>query len=142
MPPKSESKLPAVRPETRAAVREAQALVSQAFKTALRTNLAALACAGLYTYASAQRFWEHKGRRWWARTRAFAKTAYLALQEDAFGADHHIETHDLDAALQGSAPLLAIPATPEEVDRLVRHRPRLPAGATAGHSPKKKEHAS
>lgn len=126
MPTKPSSTLPAVRPETRAAVREAQGLVAQALKSAIRTNLAVLACAGLYTYASAQRFWERRGRRWWARARAFAKTAYLALQEDAFGADLHIETHNLDAALEGSAPLLAIPATPEEVDQMVERRRALP----------------
>lgn len=120
--PKKSSTLPAIRPETQAAVREAGHMISQALKSAIRTNLAALACAGLYAYASSQRFWERKGRSWWAKTRAFAKTAYLALQEDAFGADLHIETHNLDIMLEGSAPRLSIPPSPEEVDRMVTHR--------------------
>jgi hypothetical protein len=116
----SKPNLPAIRPETRAALHEAQTMVGQALRSAIRTNLAFLACAGLYTYASAQRFWETRGRSWWAQARAFAKTAYLALQEDAFGADIHIETHNIDAMLHGQAPLLAIPPTPEAVDALVR----------------------
>ncbi|BDV01650.1 hypothetical protein TDMWS_17350 [Thermodesulfomicrobium sp. WS] len=121
--PQKPPTLPAIRPETHAAVREARHMVSQALKSAIRTNLAALACAGLYAYASSQRFWERKGRSWWAKARAFAKTAYLALQEDAFGADLHIETHNLDSMLEGSAPLLAIPPSPQEVDRMVtRHK--------------------
>jgi hypothetical protein len=114
-------------------------MVSQALKSAIRTNLAALACAGLYAYASSQRFWERKGRSWWAKTRAFAKTAYLALQEDAFGADLHIETHNLDTMLEGSAPLLTIPPSPEDVDRMVtRHQPpkgpRTSSSSKAGRS--------
>lgn len=95
-------------------------MVRKAFVTAIKTNLAFLACSGLYAYRSGQRFWEQKGSSWWARTRAFSKTAYLALQEDAFGSDIHIETLDLDKVLEGSRPTLAIPSTPEAVDDLIR----------------------
>lgn len=112
--------LPAVRPETQLAFQEARSMVRKAFVTAIKTNLAFLACSGLYAYRSGQRFWEQKGSSWWARTRAFSKTAYLALQEDAFGSDIRIETLDLDKVLEGSRPTLSIPATPEAVDDLIR----------------------
>jgi hypothetical protein len=112
--------LPAVRPETQLAFQEARGMVRKAFVTAIKTNLAFLACSGLYAYRSGQRFWEQKGSSWWARTRAFSKTAYLALQEDAFGSDIRIETLDLDKVLEGSRPTLSIPATPEAVDDLIR----------------------
>jgi hypothetical protein len=111
--------LPAVRPETQLAFQEARSMVRKAFVTAIKTNLAFLACSGLYAYRSGQRFWEQKGSSWWARTRAFSKTAYLALQEDAFGSDIRIETLDLDKVLEGSRPTLSIPATPEDVDDLI-----------------------
>lgn len=115
--------LPAVRPETQLAFQEAKSMVGKAFVTAIKTNLAFLACSGMYAYRSGQRFWEQKGSAWWARTRAFSKTAYLALQEDAFGSDIRIETLDLDKVLEGGQPTLAIPATPEEVDNLIVKKP-------------------
>ena len=94
-------------------------MVGKAFVTAIKTNLAFLACSGMYAYRSGQRFWEQKGSSWWARTRAFSKTAYLALQEDAFGSDITITTLDLDRILEEGTPTLSIPATPEDVDALV-----------------------
>jgi hypothetical protein len=112
--------LPAVRQETQLAFQEAKSMVGKAFVTAIKTNLAFLACSGMYAYRSGQRFWEQKGSAWWARTRAFSKTAYLALQEDAFGSDIRIKTLDLDNILEGGQPTLSIPATPEEVDDLVK----------------------
>ncbi len=112
--------LPAVRQETQLAFQEAKSMVGKAFVTAIKTNLAFLACSGMYAYRSGQRFWEQKGNAWWARTRAFSKTAYLALQEDAFGSDIRIETLDLDKVLEGGQPTLSIPATPEEVDDLIK----------------------
>jgi hypothetical protein len=115
--------LPAVRQETQLAFQEAKSMVGKAFVTAIKTNLAFLACSGMYAYRSGQRFWEQKGSAWWARTRAFSKTAYLALQEDAFGSDIRIETLDLDKVLEGKQPTLAIPATPEEVDDLIVKKP-------------------
>ena len=115
--------LPAVRPETQLAFQEAKNMVGKAFVTAIKTNLAFLACSGMYAYRSGQRFWEQKGSAWWARTRAFSKTAYLALQEDAFGSDIRIETLDLDRVLEGGQPTLSIPATPEEVDDLIVKKP-------------------
>lgn len=115
--------LPAVRPETQLAFQEAKSMVGKAFVTAIKTNLAFLACSGMYAYRSGQRFWEQKGNAWWARTRAFSKTAYLALQEDAFGSDIRIETLDLNKVLEGGQPTLSIPATPEEVDDLIVKKP-------------------
>lgn len=115
--------LPAVRQETQLAFQEAKSMVGKAFVTAIKTNLAFLACSGMYAYRSGQRFWEQKGSAWWARTRAFSKTAYLALQEDAFGSDIRIETLDLDKVLEGGQPTLSIPATPEEVDDLIVKKP-------------------
>lgn len=94
-------------------------MVEKAFVTAIKTNLAFLACSGMYAYRSGQRFWEQKGSSWWARTRAFSKTAYLALQEDAFGSDITITTLNLDRILEEGAPTLSIPPTPEAVDELV-----------------------
>jgi len=96
-------------------------MVRKAFVTAIKTNLAFLACSGMYAYRSGQRFWEQRGSSWWARTRAFSKTAFLAIREDAFGSDITITTLDLDRALEGE-PTLSIPATPEEVDELVRKK--------------------
>lgn len=94
-------------------------MVGKAIVTAIKTNLAFLACSGLYAYRSGQRFWEGKGSAWWAKTRAFTKTAYLALQEDAFGADIRIETLDLDRVLEEGKPVLSIPAKPEDVDEMI-----------------------
>jgi hypothetical protein len=113
--------LPAVRPETQLAFQEAKSMVRRAFVTAIKTNLAFLACSGMYAYRSGQRFWEQKGSFWWARSRAFSKTAVLALQEDAFGSDISITTLDLDRVLEGQ-PTLSIPATPEEVDELIHKK--------------------
>lgn len=96
-------------------------MVRKAFVTAIKTNLAFLACSGMYAYRSGQRFWEQRGSSWWARTRAFSKTAFLAIREDAFGSDITITTLDLDRALEGE-PTLSIPATPEEVDELVKKK--------------------
>lgn len=86
---------------------------------AIKTNLAVVACSGLYAYRSGQRFWEQKGSSWWAKARAFSKTAYLALREDAFGSDIHIRTLDLDRVLEEGKPTLSIPPTPEDVDELI-----------------------
>ncbi len=97
-------------------------MVGKAFVTTIKTNLAFVACSGLYAYRSGQRFWEQKGSSWWARTRAFSKTAYLALQEDAFGSDIRIETLDMDRILEEGQPTLSIPATPEAVDELVHKK--------------------
>jgi len=36
-------------------------MVRKAFVTAIKTNLAFLACSGMYAYRSGQRFWEQKG---------------------------------------------------------------------------------
>jgi hypothetical protein len=94
------SQLPAVRQETQLAFQEAKSMVRKAFVTAIKTNLAFLACSGMYAYRSGQRFWEQKGSSWWAKSRAFSKTAYLALQEDAFGSDIVIETLDIDRVLE------------------------------------------
>lgn len=114
--------LPAVRPETKLAFQEAKSMVRKAFVTAIKTNLAFLACSGMYAYRSGQRFWERKGSSWWARSRAFSKTAILALQEDAFGSDISIDTLDLDKILEEGRPTLSIPATPEAVDDLVHRK--------------------
>ena len=119
---KPSTNLPAIRPETQLAFQEASGMVRKAVVTAVKTNLAVLACSGLYAYRSGQRFWERKGRAWWARSRAFAKTAYLALQEDAFGSDISIRTVDFDRILEGEKPTLAIPATPELVDDLIQKK--------------------
>jgi len=116
------SNLPAIRPETQLAFQEAKSMVGKAFVTTIKTNLAFVACSGLYAYRSGQRFWEQKGSSWWARTRAFSKTAYLALQEDAFGSDIRIETLDMDRILEEGQPTLSIPATPEAVDDLVHKK--------------------
>lgn len=97
-------------------------MVGKAFVTAIKTNLAFLACSGMYAYRSGQRFWERKGSSWWAQARAFSKTAYLALQEDAFGSDIRIETLDLDRVLEEGRPTLSIPSTPEDVDKLVHKK--------------------
>ena len=118
------SNLPAVRPETQLAFQEAKGMVGKAIVTAIKTNLAFLACSGLYAYRSGQRFWEQKGSFWWARARAFSKTAYLALQEDAFGSDIQIKTLDLDRVLEEGEPILAIPATPDAVDDLIVKKSR------------------
>lgn len=118
---KKSDNLPAIRPETQIAFQEAKGMVGKAFSTAIKTNLAFLACSGMYAYRSGQRFWEVRGSSWWARTRAFAKTAYLALQEDAFGSDIRITTLDLDRVLTEGSPTLSIPAKPEDVDDLVTH---------------------
>lgn len=112
--------LPAVRPETQLAFQEAKGMVRKAIVTAIKTNLAFAACSGLYAYRSGQRFWEQKGSSWWAKARAFSKTAYLALREDAFGSDIHIKTMDLDRVLDEGEPLLSIPANPEAVDELIQ----------------------
>ena len=114
--------LPAVRPETQLAFQEAKGMVGKAMVTAIKTNLAFLACSGLYAYRSGQRFWERKGSSWWARARAFSKTAYLALQEDAFGSDIHIKTLDLDRVLTEGKSTLSIPATPEAVNDLIQKK--------------------
>lgn len=114
--------LPAIRPETQLAFQEARGMVGKAVVTAIKTNLAFAACSGMYAYRSGQRFWEQKGSFWWAKARAFSKTALLALSEDAFGSDITITTLDLDRVLTEGAPTLAIPATPEEVDSLVRKK--------------------
>ncbi len=116
------SNLPAIRPETQLAFQEAKSMVGKAFVTAIKTNLAFLACSGMYAYRSGQRFWEQKGSSWWARTRAFSKTAYLALQEDAFGSDISIDTLNLDRVLEEGSPTLSIPATPEAVDEFVHKK--------------------
>lgn len=116
------SQLPAVRQETQLAFQEAKSMVRKAFVTAIKTNLAFLACSGMYAYRSGQRFWEQKGSSWWARTRAFSKTAYLAIREDAFGSDIVIETLDLDRILEEGKPTLSIPPTPEAVDDLIRKK--------------------
>jgi hypothetical protein len=116
------SQLPAVRQETQLAFQEAKSMVRKAFVTAIKTNLAFLACSGMYAYRSGQRFWDQKGSSWWARTKAFSKTAYLALQEDAFGSDIVIETLDLDGVLEEGLPTLSIPATPEAVDEMVHKK--------------------
>jgi hypothetical protein len=120
----STGNLPAIKPETQLAFQEAKSMVRKAFVTAIKTNLAFLACSGMYAYRSGQRFWEQKGSSWWARSRAFSKTALLALQEDAFGSDISIETLDLDKVLEGGRPTLSIPPTPEAVDGLVRKKKR------------------
>jgi hypothetical protein len=120
--PSSTENLPAVRPETKLAFQEAKSMVRTAFVTAIKTNLAFLACSGMYAYRSGQRFWERKGSSWWARTRAFSKTAILAIQEDAFGSDISIDTLDLDKVLEEGRPTLSIPATPEAVDDLVHKK--------------------
>jgi hypothetical protein len=123
------SQLPAVRQETQLAFQEAKSMVRKAFVTAIKTNLAFLACSGMYAYRSGQRFWEQKGSSWWARTRAFSKTAYLAIQEDAFGSDIVIETLDMDRILEEGRPTLSIPPTPEAVDDLsARKSPKLQPG--------------
>ena len=116
------SNLPAIRPETQLAFQEAKSMVGKAFVTAIKTNLAFMACSGMYAYRSGQRFWEQKGSSWWARTRAFSKTAYLALQEDAFGSDISIDTLNLDRVLEEGSPTLSIPATPEAVDEFVHKK--------------------
>ena len=120
--PASTDNLPAVRPETKLAFQEAKSMVRKAFVTAIKTNLAFLACSGMYAYRSGQRFWERKGSTWWARTRAFSKTAILAIQEDAFGSDISIDTLDLDRVLEEGRPTLSIPSTPEAVDELVHKK--------------------
>ena len=120
--PTSTDNLPAVRPETQLAFQEAKSMVRKAFVTAIKTNLAFLACSGMYAYRSGQRFWERKGSTWWARTRAFSKTAILAIQEDAFGSDISIDTLDLDRVLEEGRPTLSIPSTPEAVDELVHKK--------------------
>ena len=120
--PTSTDNLPAVRPETQLAFQEAKSMVRKAFVTAIKTNLAFLACSGMYAYRSGQRFWERKGSSWWARTRAFSKTAILAIQEDAFGSDISIDTLDLDRVLEEGRPTLSIPSTPEAVDELVHKK--------------------
>lgn len=112
--------LPAIRPETQLAFHEAKGMVRKAVVTAMKTNLAFMACTGLYAVRSGQRFWERKGSSWWARIKAFSKTAYLALGEDAFGSDIHIRTLDLDRVLEEGKPTLSIPATPEDVDDLIQ----------------------
>ncbi len=117
---KTNRTVPAIRPETQLAFQEAKGMVRTALVSAAKTNLAFVVCSGLYAYRSEQRFWERKGRSWWARARAFAKTAYLALQEDAFGSDISIETINFDRILEEGKPSLSIPATPEEVDTLVQ----------------------
>jgi len=116
---KKTNNLPAIKPETQLAFQEAKSLVRKAIVTAIKTNLAFVACSGLYAYRSGQKFWEDKGSAWWAKTRAFTKTAYLALQEDAFGSDIRIETLDLDRVLEEGAPPLSIPAKPEDVDEMI-----------------------
>ena len=116
------SQLPAVRQETQLAFQEAKSMVRKAFVTAIKTNLAFLACSGMYAYRSGQRFWEQKGSSWWAKSRAFSKTAYLALQEDAFGSDIVIETLDIDRILEEGKPTLSIASTPEAVDELVHKK--------------------
>jgi hypothetical protein len=109
----STGNLPAIKPETQLAFQEAKSMVRKAFVTAIKTNLAFLACSGMYAYRSGQRFWEQKGSSWWARSRAFSKTALLS-----------IETLDLDKVLEGGRPTLSIPPTPEAVDGLVRKKKR------------------
>jgi len=116
------SQRPAIRQETQLAFQEAKSMVRKAFVTAIKTNLAFLACSGMYAYRSGQRFWEQKGSSWWAKSRAFSKTAYLALQEDAFGSDIVIETLDIDRILEEGKPTLSIPSTPEAVDEMVHKK--------------------
>lgn len=118
--PGKEKHLPAIRPETRLAFQEARTMMGRAVFAAAKTNLAFLACSGLLAYRSGQRFWECKGRSWWARTRAFAKIAWLALKEDAFGSDVHIETLDLDRALDEGGSVLSLPSRPEDVASHIR----------------------
>lgn len=119
---KKTNTLPAIRPETQLAFQEAKGMLRTAIVTTIKTNLAFVACSGLYAYRSGQRFWERKGSLWWAQTRAFAKTAYLALQEDAFGSDIEIKTLDLDRVLEEGHPTLSIPPSPEAVDDLVKKK--------------------
>ncbi|GAB1409581.1 hypothetical protein MASR1M90_07350 [Desulfovibrionales bacterium] len=119
---KTTSTVPAIRPETQLAFHEAKGLVRTALVSAAKTNAAFLICSGLFAYHSGQRFWERKGRAWWARARAFAKTAYLALQEDAFGSDISIETINFDRILEEGKPTLSIPATPDDVDTLIQKK--------------------
>lgn len=116
---KKNDNLPAIRPETQLAFQEAKSMMGKAIVTAIKTNLAFLAVSGLYAYRAGQRFWERKGSAFWAKTRAFSKTAYLALQEDAFGSDIRIKTLDLDRVLEEGKPTLSIPSTPEAVDDLI-----------------------
>lgn len=112
--------LPAIRPETQLAFQEAKGMLGKAVVTATKTNLAFLACTGLLAYRSSQRFWERKGRSWWAKVRAFTKIAWLALKEDAFGSDVRIETLDLDRVLEEGGSPLSLPARPEDVEKHIR----------------------
>ena len=92
--------------------------------TAIKTNLAFMACSGMYAYRSGQRFWEQQGSSWWARSRTLSMAAYLGLQCDAYGSDVVSATLDLDRVLEEGSPTLSIPPTPEAVDEMVHKKKR------------------
>ncbi|WP_462325306.1 hypothetical protein [Desulfoplanes sp.] len=99
--------LPAKVEETGLALRESKELLQKSFAKAMLTNLAIMACSGVFATRSARLFWEKRGKQWSKDLKEFTGKAYRAIKQDAFGSDETIETLQfLDALPPSDAPQL------------------------------------
>ncbi len=102
-----DTNLPARIQESELALHESKTLLKRSLSKAMLTNLAVLACSGMFAIRSTRLFWEQRGKRWTQDVKAFSIKAYKAMKQDAFGSDETIETLEfLDALPSSDAPQL------------------------------------
>ena len=99
--------LPATIQDTELALLESKELLKKSFVKAVVTNLAIMACTGIFAVRSTKLFWEKQGRQWTKDVKKFGTKAYKAMKQDAFGSDETIETLQfLDALPPNNFPQL------------------------------------
>ncbi len=99
--------LPAKIQNTELALLESKELLKKSFVKAVVTNLAIMACTGIFAVRSTRLFWEKQGRQWTKDVKKFGTKAYKAMKQDAFGSDETIETLQfLDALPPNDFPQL------------------------------------
>jgi len=100
--------LPAKQENTALALHESKELLKKTFIKAVATNLAIMACTGIFAIRSTKLFWEKRGRQWTEDCKKFGTKAYKAMKQDAFGSDETIETLQfLDALPPNNFPQLS-----------------------------------
>jgi hypothetical protein len=99
--------LPARVQESELALSESRELLKKSFSKAMLTNLAIMACTGMFAIRSTRLFWEKRGKRWTSDLKEFSTKAYKAIKQDAFGSDETIETLQfMDALPPSDSPQL------------------------------------
>jgi|GEM_PF-3087912 len=105
--PTSRNNVPAKIENTELALIESGELLKKSFVKAVATNLAIMACTGIFAVRSTKLFWEKRGRQWTEDFKKFGTKAYKAMKQDAFGSEETIETLQfLDALPPNNFPQL------------------------------------